>query len=98
MIRELGFQERGGFSGMMDPKETPMENPAKDTFDPKNFLAKVGTGKTILKCRKNEHVFEQGDVPDTVHEWSRASHINHDGDGRLLDHGDHEGRDDRRNP
>jgi len=22
-----------------------MEKPAKDTFDPKNFLAKVGTGK-----------------------------------------------------
>jgi CRP/FNR family cyclic AMP-dependent transcriptional regulator len=66
MIRELGFQERGGSSGMMEPKETPMENPAKDTFDPKKFLAKVGTGKTILKCRKNEHVFEQGDVADTV--------------------------------
>src|SRR3989440_9628921 len=66
MIRELGFQERGGFSGMMDPKETPMESPAKDTFVPKNFLAKVGTGKTILKFRKNQHVFEQGDVADTV--------------------------------
>src|SRR5437773_1445739 len=26
----------------------------------------VGAGKTILKCRKNEHVFEQGDVADTV--------------------------------
>ena len=43
-----------------------MENPAKDTFDPKTFLAKVGTGKTILKFRKNQHVFEQGDVADTV--------------------------------
>jgi len=35
-------------------------------FDPKNFLAKVGTGKTILEFRKNQHVFEQGDVADTV--------------------------------
>ncbi len=43
-----------------------MENPAKDTFDPKTFLAKVGTGKTILKFRKNQQVFEQGDVADTV--------------------------------
>ena len=41
-----------------------MENPAKDTFDPKTFLAKVGTGKTILEFRKNQHVFEQGDVAD----------------------------------
>jgi CRP-like cAMP-binding protein len=43
-----------------------MENPAKDRFDPKSFLAKVGTGKTILEFRKNRHVFEQGDVADTV--------------------------------
>lgn len=43
-----------------------METPAKGTFDPKDFLAKVGTGKTILEFRKNEHVFEQGDVAETV--------------------------------
>jgi hypothetical protein len=43
----------------MEPKETPMENPAKNTFDPKTFLAKVGTGKTILNFRKNQHVFKQ---------------------------------------
>jgi CRP/FNR family cyclic AMP-dependent transcriptional regulator len=43
-----------------------METPAKDTFDPKDFLAKVGTGKTILEFRKNQHVFEQGDVAETV--------------------------------
>ena len=39
---------------------------AKDGFDPKAFLAKVGTGKTILKLAKNKHVFEQGNVADTV--------------------------------
>ena len=37
-----------------------------DEFDPKAFLAKVGTGKTILKLEKNQRVFEQGDVADTV--------------------------------
>src|SRR6202790_5537488 len=50
----------------MEPRETPMEKPAKDRFDPKNFLAKVGTGKTILEFHKNQHVFEQGDVADSV--------------------------------
>ena len=43
-----------------------MEKPAKDMFDAKDFLAKVGTGKKILEFRKNQHVFEQGDVADTV--------------------------------
>jgi CRP/FNR family transcriptional regulator, cyclic AMP receptor protein len=40
--------------------------PANNEFDPKAFLAKVGAGKTILKLAKNKHVFEQGDVADTV--------------------------------
>ena len=43
-----------------------MAKSAKNAFDPKLFLANVGTGKTILKFRKNEHMFEQGDVADTV--------------------------------
>src|ERR1700720_223955 len=43
-----------------------MEKPAKDMFDPKNFLAKVGAGKTILEFHKNQRVFKQGDVADTV--------------------------------
>jgi CRP/FNR family cyclic AMP-dependent transcriptional regulator len=40
--------------------------PVKDMFDPKTFLAKVGAGKAILQLQKNQHVFEQGDVADTV--------------------------------
>jgi hypothetical protein len=28
-------------------------NAAKNSFDPKTFLAKVGAGKTILKFQKN---------------------------------------------
>src|ERR1700738_4980225 len=43
-----------------------MGNPANNGIDPKAFLAKVGAGKTILKVEKNQHVFEQGDVADTV--------------------------------
>jgi CRP-like cAMP-binding protein len=39
---------------------------AKDLFDPMAFLAKVGTGKTILEVHKNQNVFAQGDVADTV--------------------------------
>ena len=43
-----------------------MVKPVKNTFDPKAFLAKVGTGKTILKFEKNQRVFTQGDVADSV--------------------------------
>ena len=43
-----------------------MAKPTKDMFDPKTFLAKVGAGKTILKLPKDRHVFQQGDVADTV--------------------------------
>jgi cyclic nucleotide-binding protein len=35
-------------------------------FDPKAFLVKVGTGKTILKFEKSQHVFKQGDAADAV--------------------------------
>jgi hypothetical protein len=47
-------------------EEAPVAKRANDGFDPKAFLAKVGAGKTILKLAKNKHVFEQGDVADTV--------------------------------
>jgi CRP/FNR family cyclic AMP-dependent transcriptional regulator len=43
-----------------------VEKPAKDMFDPRIFLAKMGTGKQVLEFHKNQHVFEQGDVADTV--------------------------------
>ena len=39
---------------------------ARTAFDPKAFLAKVGTGKKILKFQKHQHVFKQGDVADSV--------------------------------
>src|ERR1017187_7441715 len=43
-----------------------MRKPANDVFDAKVFLAKVGDGKQVLEFHKNQHVFEQGDVADTV--------------------------------
>ena len=36
------------------------------SFDPKSFLATVGGGKTLLKCRKNQILFSQGDAADSV--------------------------------
>src|SRR6202040_2318188 len=47
-------------------RRLPMKKPDKDMFDPKSFLAKVGAGKQVLEFHKNQHVFEQGDVADTV--------------------------------
>jgi CRP/FNR family cyclic AMP-dependent transcriptional regulator len=35
-------------------------------FDPKTFLAIVGSGKTILKTKKNKVLFSQGDAGDAV--------------------------------
>ena len=43
-----------------------MAKPPKETFDPKFFLAKVGAGKAIFEFHKNQNVFKQGDVADTV--------------------------------
>src|ERR1700728_2727046 len=35
-------------------------------FDPQDFLAKVGVGKTVVEFQRNQKVFSQGDVADTV--------------------------------
>jgi CRP/FNR family transcriptional regulator, cyclic AMP receptor protein len=43
-----------------------MSKPPTDMFDPKDFLEKVGDGKAILEFHKNQKVFEQGDVAETV--------------------------------
>jgi CRP-like cAMP-binding protein len=43
-----------------------MQNAVKGSFDPKDFLAVVGEGKAILKFDRNQIVFAQGDVADTV--------------------------------
>src|ERR1700678_1972396 len=43
-----------------------MSTPPKDSFDAKVFLAKVGDGKSIIELHKNQKIFEQGDVAETV--------------------------------
>jgi CRP/FNR family transcriptional regulator, cyclic AMP receptor protein len=48
------------------PEEVQMGNSAKSVFDAQDFLAKVGAGKSILEFEKNENVFVQGDIADTV--------------------------------
>ncbi len=39
----------------------------KGAFDPKEFLAKVGEGKTIVAYGKDDVVFAQGDAADTIY-------------------------------
>jgi len=43
-----------------------MTDKIKPAFDPKEFLAQVGEGKTILEFRKDSIVFAQGDAANTV--------------------------------
>jgi CRP/FNR family transcriptional regulator, cyclic AMP receptor protein len=43
-----------------------MKRKGKLPFDPKQFLAKVGEGKTIAKYRNDQIVFSQGQVADAV--------------------------------
>jgi CRP/FNR family transcriptional regulator, cyclic AMP receptor protein len=47
-------------------QEDDLRKPAKVLFDPIAFLAKVGTGKTILDYRKSQVVFRQGEIADKV--------------------------------
>jgi CRP/FNR family cyclic AMP-dependent transcriptional regulator len=44
-----------------------MKNPAKDRFNAHGFLASVGVGKTILDFEKDQNIFQQGDIADTVY-------------------------------
>ena len=39
---------------------------ARISFNPKNFLAKVGDGKTVAQYQKDQIVFAQGDVAEAV--------------------------------
>jgi CRP/FNR family cyclic AMP-dependent transcriptional regulator len=47
-------------------EDITVESSAKEPFDALEFLAKVGAGKTILEFHRNQTVFAQGDVADTV--------------------------------
>jgi CRP/FNR family transcriptional regulator, cyclic AMP receptor protein len=48
------------------PQEGLMAKAANNGFHPKVFLAKVGTGKTISRYRKDQDIFVQGDIADTI--------------------------------
>jgi CRP/FNR family cyclic AMP-dependent transcriptional regulator len=54
------------FNNPRREKEADMREVSKQTFDPKVFLTKVGPGKTIQEYRKNQVVFAQGEVADSV--------------------------------
>jgi CRP/FNR family cyclic AMP-dependent transcriptional regulator len=41
-------------------------DPKNGSFDPLAFLAKVGTGKTISVYRKDQIIFSQGEVADSI--------------------------------
>jgi CRP/FNR family transcriptional regulator, cyclic AMP receptor protein len=47
-------------------REAHVRKRVKASFDPKQFLAKVGEGKTISKYRKDQIVFSQGEIADAV--------------------------------
>ncbi len=38
----------------------------QDVFDPRAFLGRIGAGKTVERYRKNQKIFGQGDIADTV--------------------------------
>jgi CRP/FNR family cyclic AMP-dependent transcriptional regulator len=44
-----------------------VKQPVRPAFDPHEFLAKVGTGKTVTEIRKNQVVFSQGQTADCVY-------------------------------
>lgn len=43
-----------------------MARKPRSSFDPKTFLSKVGTGKSICTLKKNDVIFSQGDAADAV--------------------------------
>jgi CRP/FNR family cyclic AMP-dependent transcriptional regulator len=43
-----------------------MKRKARSAFDPKMFLAKVGTGRTLGDYKKNQRIFSQGDPADAI--------------------------------
>jgi CRP/FNR family transcriptional regulator, cyclic AMP receptor protein len=45
---------------------SPLPKYSKDLFDPRAFLRRAEAGKTIEKYVRNERIFSQGEVADTV--------------------------------
>ena len=61
-----GFDAHGPASATLGSQSCAMAIKRGPSFDPKAFLAKVGDGLTIGKCRKDQIVFSQGDPADSV--------------------------------
>jgi CRP/FNR family transcriptional regulator, cyclic AMP receptor protein len=55
-----------GVAPLRRAKDDMASNPTNDVFDPQAFLARVGTGKTISVYRKDQIIFSQGEVADTI--------------------------------
>jgi CRP/FNR family cyclic AMP-dependent transcriptional regulator len=45
---------------------TTSEMQVKDAFDPRAFLGLIGAGKTIERYAKNQKIYAQGDIADTI--------------------------------
>jgi CRP-like cAMP-binding protein len=43
-----------------------MANRKKASFDPKQFLAKIGEGKMVSRYRKNQIIFSQGEIAKAI--------------------------------
>jgi CRP/FNR family transcriptional regulator, cyclic AMP receptor protein len=43
-----------------------MKPKAKPPFDIHTFLSKIGVGRTMISCRKNQKLFSQGDPADAI--------------------------------
>ena len=52
------------------PKSPPIQ--AKGVFDPRAFLGRAEAGKTIEKYQKNQKIFNQGDIADSVFLFKKA--------------------------
>jgi CRP/FNR family transcriptional regulator, cyclic AMP receptor protein len=63
------FEAVVAYDGRTRSPQGPMtmaSKPTKDTFDPQEFLAKVGAGKTISEYQRDQIIFSQGEAADTV--------------------------------
>jgi CRP/FNR family cyclic AMP-dependent transcriptional regulator len=47
-------------------RDTKLTSVKTRSFDPEDFLAGIGDGRTIASYRKNQDVFAQGDIADAV--------------------------------
>jgi CRP/FNR family cyclic AMP-dependent transcriptional regulator len=71
LIARHFYSDVGGLSAKVSvPRAGPKPDMANTSnqaaFDPREFLAIVGEGKTILEYSKDQVVFAQGDAADTV--------------------------------